>query len=238
MSGTMRVRWVIPLALLLLAAAALTGVAQPHPGRSAGAPAAGGTITVGGSGSISVVPDRATFDFTVETRGATAAAALGENAAGTTAVITALGRAGVAAPDLRTSEVSLSPQTNEDGTRVLGYLASNTVTAETPVARAGATIDAAVGAGATDVSGPSLSRSDQQALAREALKAAVADAHDKAAAIASAAGLQLGRAKTIVEGESQTPVPFAESARASVATPVEPGTQTVEATVTVTYESS
>jgi len=234
----MRVRWAIPLAALFLAAAALAGVAQPHLGRSANTPLAGGTITVGGSGSISVVPDRASFDFTVETRGATAALALGRNAAETTAVVGALKAAGVADSDLQTSQVSLSPQTSEDGTRVLGYVASNTLTAETSIARAGALVDAAVGAGATGVSGPSLSRSDEQALTDEALKDAVANAHEKAAALASAAGLTLGKAKTIVEGESEAPIPYAAAARASVTTPIEPGTQTVDATVTVTYETS
>ena len=80
-----RIRWILPLALLLLAASAIAGVAQPHLGRSAGTPA-GKTITVSGNGTVTSVPDRADFGFTVETRAKTAAGALAQNADAATSV--------------------------------------------------------------------------------------------------------------------------------------------------------
>ena len=70
----MRALRVILVASVLLAAAALAGVAQPHLGRSATPPAK--TITVSGHGTVTTVPDRASFDFSVETHAATATAAL------------------------------------------------------------------------------------------------------------------------------------------------------------------
>ena len=70
------------------------------------------------------------------------------------------------------------------------------------IAQAGSIVDAAVAAGANTVSGPSLSPSNQAALQRAALKAAVADAHGRALAIAQAAHVRLGAVRTVSEGTS------------------------------------
>ena len=65
----MRLRYVLLIAAVLLAAAAIAGVAQPQLGRSAGTPGtAARTITVSGSATVTTVPDRASFYFTVDTR--------------------------------------------------------------------------------------------------------------------------------------------------------------------------
>ena len=101
-----RIRWILPLALLLLAASAIAGVAQPHLGRSAGTPA-GKTITVSGNGTVTSVPDRADFGFTVETRAKTAAGALAQNADAATNVIAALKKA----RSMRLVTVAFSGQT-------------------------------------------------------------------------------------------------------------------------------
>jgi uncharacterized protein len=233
----MRLRYALLTAAVLLAASAIAGVAQPQLGRSAATPAK--TITVSGHGTVTTVPDRASFYFTVDTRAQTAAGALGRNADAATAVVAALKNAGVTGADIQTSQVYLSPQTSENGTSIIGYAASTSIVVKTTIGKAGSIIDAAVGAGADGVSGPSLSRSDEDALYRDALKNAVSDARDKAAALASAAGLTLGGAQTVVEGGGQTPIPLVSGAKAadsSVA--IEPGTQTIEANVTVTYSAS
>ncbi len=108
-----------------------------------------------------------------------------------------------------------------------------------PIASAGATVDAAVGAGARNVDGPNLSLSDQSATYADALKLAFADAKAKAQAIAAASGLTLGGAQTVSEGGGQpTPLPYgfdAAALPAKAAPPIEAGTQAVQATVTVTY---
>jgi uncharacterized protein YggE len=221
------------LALVLLAASAIAGVAQPQIGRSADTPAK--TITVSGHGTVTTVPDRASFDFAVETRAQTATAAMTRNGDAAAAIAAAVKGAGVAAADLRTSLVSLMPQTDENGRTITGYIASTTVSAKTTIAKAGGIVDAAVDAGATSVYGPNLSRSDEDALYRKALANAVSDAKEKASALAAAAGLALGGVQSIVEGGgAPQPVPFAaKAADASVA--IEPGTQLVAADVTVTY---
>ncbi len=232
-----KLRTILLLAGLLLAAAAVAGVAQPRPAHSAAA-AGGRTITVGGDGAVTTVPDRASFEFGVTTQAATAKDAMTRNATAANAVIAALKATGVADADLTTSGVSLSPMTSPDGTRIVSYTASNNVSARIALAKAGALVDAAVAAGADTVYGPGLDRSDQKALYAQALTAAVADAKAKAEALAAAAGLTLGGVRTIVEGGSPTPIPYASKAMPGAAvgsTPIEPGTQEVDASVTVTY---
>ena len=233
----MRLRTLLILAGTLLAASALAGVAQPRLGRAADAPAPK-TITVTGNGSVTTVPDRATFSFTVESRASTAVAALARNADAAAAVAQAVKGQGVPASDIQTSQVSLSPQTTTDGTTVIGYVASSSITVVSAIGKAGAIVDAAVHAGADGVSGPSLSRSDQASLYKGALADAVADAKDKATALARAAGLTLGGAQSIQEGSAPGPVVWAAAKADAGSVPIEPGTQEITATVTVTYSAT
>jgi uncharacterized protein len=230
----MRLRTVLLVAAVLLVASAIAGVAQPRLGHSADTPAR--TISVSGHGTVTTVPDRASFDFTAETRAPTAAAAIARAGDAAGAIAAALKDAGVAAADLQTSQISLSPQTTDDGTTIVGYAASTTLTAKTTIARAGAVVDAAVKAGANGVSGPNLSRSDEASLYDKALAGAVADAKRKAGALAAAAGLQLGGVQSLAESGAQAPIPLAAKADFSAA--IEPGTQTVAADVTVTYAAT
>lgn len=214
--------------LVLFAAAAVAGVAQPQFAHSAAS--APQTITVTGNGNVQTVPDRATFSFTVLSNAESARAALAKNTVAADAVVAALKGAKV-----QTSGLGVDPRFDEKGTTIVGYTASTTVTADAGLTQIGGLIDAAVAAGADGVSGPSFSRSDREALYRQALKDAVADAHAKAAALADAAGTTLGDVKSMIEGQASFgPVPMAADA---AAVKIEPGTQTVEASVTVTYSA-
>jgi uncharacterized protein YggE len=104
----------------------------------------------------------------------------------------------------------------------------------------GDVIDAAVAAGANNVNGPSLSRDDQDKLYRDALEKAVANARDKATALASAAGVSLGKIRSLSESpESAGPIAYDSSAlRADSGTPIEPGTAETTATVRVVFAIS
>ena len=172
------------------------------------------------------------------TQGTTAAQALAANSGLARKVIAAVKGAGVSGADVQTESVSLSPSFSDDGSTIVGYTATNSVSATVrELGKAGSLVDAAVSAGANQVSGPSLVRSDQDALYREALRAAVANARAKAQALAGASGLSLGSVRSVVEG-SATPQPEAftkATGDATAETPIEPGTQTIEATVTVEF---
>jgi uncharacterized protein YggE len=217
-------------ALVLFGAAAIAGVAQPHLAHSAAAPTK--TITVSGVGTVETVPDRASFSFTVTTQADTAKAAMARNATAADAVAAALKGA-----KIQTSGISLNPNFTDDGTSITGYTASTTVTADAELTKLGGLIDAAVNAGANGVYGPVFSRSDRDKLYRDALKDALKDAKSKAEALADGAGLTLGEIKSVTEGASAGPIPVDVRAMDSAAK-IEPGTQTIEASVTVTYSAS
>jgi uncharacterized protein len=219
-------------AAALVAVAAFAGVGRPEAAR--GDVASPDTVTTTGHGVVTVVPDEASVSAGVHTQAETAAAALAQNARLMSSVIAALKAAG--GSDLQTQQVSLYPQTN-DQNQVTGYVADNSVSAEAKIAGAGALIDAAVAAGANNVSGPTLDVSDRDARYRDALGKAVADARAKAAALAGAGGFGVGPVSSVTEQTAAAPAPVYEAAAAgkSVATPIEPGTQDVTADVTVTF---
>jgi uncharacterized protein YggE len=220
------------LAAAVLVVAAFAGIGRPESAR--GETATPDTVTTLGHGVITIAPDEATVTSGVHTQAATAKAALDENARLMNAVIAALKAAG--GKELQTQQVSLYPQTSPQG-EVTAYVADNTVSAKAKIAGAGALIDAAVGAGANTVSGPSLSVSDRDARYRDALGKAVADARLKAEALAKAGGFGVGPVSSVTEqgGGGPTPVFQATAALAKDSTPIEPGTQDVTADVTVTF---
>ena len=223
------------LAAAGVAIAAFAGVFQPSGARSAPGDTSSGGITVLGTGSTNVTPDRASFAFGTVSQAATANAALAASSQSVARVIAALKKAGVAQADIQTADVSLSPRMNNNGDEIVGYTASNTVTATVrKIGAAGDVVDAAVGAGANQVSGPNLLASDQDAAYRNALKAGVADARAKAETLANASSATLGKITAIVEGGGATPMPIAAGAKDS-SVPIEPGTQRIEASVSVTF---
>ena len=205
---------------------------------AAGASVSTAGITVVGTGSVKVTPDVAEWSFGVQASADTAAAALSDATEATQRVVAALREAGVAEDDLRTEQVSVYPRTGDDGLSVTGYDASNTVRATIrDLDQAGPTVDAAVAAGANQVYGPTLTVSDAESQYADAVDAAFDDARARAEAIAEKAGVSLGAPIAIVEGGGGGGVvPLydrAEAAAADVA--IEPGTQDVGATLTVTF---
>jgi hypothetical protein len=218
---------------LLLAAAALAGVLRPE-GAAAEAPAATtDTVSVSGVGAVSAVPDEAGVSAGVETRGSTAQEALNANAAAMRRVIAALREAG--GKDVTTQAVTLSPRVGPEG-QSDGFTASNVVSATIDLDRAGALIDAAVAAGANTVYGPTMTHSQADRLYRSALTKAVADAKVRAQVLAAAAGRELGRVSSIVEGGATPPVPYAKAEAADAGAPIVSGPQDIAATVSVTFE--
>ena len=226
--------------LLLAVAAGLTVVALAGAvglpdlaGAQDVTPADSDSVTVTGIGSVKAVPDEAQMSFGVETRRPTAQAAVAANADAMRKVINALRQAG--AREIATQWVSVYPFTRDDGT-VEGYSASNSVSAVSDVEDAPGLIDAAAEAGANQISGPGLSSSNAEALYRQALAKAVADARLRAEVLAKAAGRSLGEVTTIVEGGAQPGPLYREAALDSAAsTPIVPGQQETSASISVTF---
>jgi uncharacterized protein YggE len=216
----------IPILVAVAAAVvAFAGVGRPESAGSAEKPAGG--ITVTGVGTTTAVPDEAAFTIGVQTDGPTAREALAANSEQMRRVIGAVRSAGVAKSDVETQDVSVSASYADEG-RIDGYSARNSVLV---------TIHDLSKAGANEVYGPMLSRSDEDAIQAKALREAVSNARKKAEALADAAGVSLGRVTAITEGFSGGPQPYSEGAalRAKADAPIEPGTQDTQATVTVTF---
>jgi uncharacterized protein len=215
---------------------ALAGVGRPD--LAGGAPEPSGAITVTGIGTVQTVPDQAEFTLGVQSKGPTAREALAANSERMRRVLAALSSAGVAKEDVRTQDVSVSQSYSSDGLAD-GYSAHNSVSVTIrDLTKAGSVLDAASDAGANDVYGPTLTRSDQDELQSKALRAAVENARAKAHVLADAAGVHLGSVTAISESGEGTPtMPYFDavlSKRAPEA-PIEPGKQDIQATVKITF---
>lgn len=118
------------------------------------------------------------------------------------------------------------------------FVASETVTVKSPVDKAGALIDAAIGAGANQSYGITFDTTQRERLYRQALAKAVQSARGEAELMASAAGVRIVGVQSMSTGEFGRPVlqPLAAlSVRAAPAPPVLAGTDQVTASVTVVY---
>lgn len=212
------------VAILSLPAASLAAQEAQPPIPEIGAMAVGETRAA---------PDRATILFSVQTRGATAAAAGEENAARQTAVMNALRQAGVAADAVQTVSYTINPDYQWDEPRrtqrIVGYVARNVIRLEVrELARIGPLIDVALRAGANEVSSLQFYSSRREELRLQAVALAVSRACAEASAIARAAGGTLGpliQAST-TDGYMPPPPPPMPMMRAEAAqadTPITPG---------------
>lgn len=227
---------IVIAALAVLTIAALAGVGRPEAAESASNEPPEG-ITVTGVGRVSAVPDEAEFSLGVTTKGQSARAAMSANAAQMRRLNEALKAAGVAARDIQTQDVSVGSDYDADG-RSDQFVASNTVSVLIrDLDSAGTVLDAATRAGANRVYGPTLTRSDRDGLERKALEDAVANARQRAEALAVAAGVDLGAVTAISESPQIDGPELAYRASDSAASPVpiEKGTQEIQATVSVTF---
>ena len=238
----MRTIRIAAVALLVLAAAAFAGIGRPDFVWSADTETDGSdpirSVTVNGSATVTTVPDEATFTFGVDARGDSASAALSAAAAAVKRVTDSMKDAGVDGKDIQTQDISLSTLTSSDGRHIDGYAANASITVHADdLDSAGKLVDAAVAAGANNVYGPSLSRSDADEVADKALADAVADARRKAESLAEAAGGSLGQVISVSEsGSSVPPMPYAAREALTADVAIEPGTQDIQASVTVVFE--
>lgn len=191
-----------------------------------------------GDGTVMVEPDQAVLSLAVTTEGATAQAAMDENARRMNAVLQALTAAGFSGPAVSSQGIRLMPvyeQRPNQPQRIASYRATNQVQVKTPKpATIGKALDAGVAAGANVATSLAFSLRDPQAAQTRALRLAVEDAHRRATAIAEALGGKLGRVLEVksLDGGIAEPMMGLELARGMAAappTPVEPGQITVRA---------
>lgn len=208
-------------------------------------PATGTVLDVTVEGRTTRVPDLATIRAGVVSQGATAAAALADNARRMTRVLAALKQARVADRDIATSSVGLAPQyryADNQPPVVTGYQATNTVTVRfRDVSTAGTILDALVAQGANQIDGPNLSIDQPDAALDEARTDALKRARVRADLYAAAAGLHVARIVTIAEagqdsgGQPPRPMAYARAQMADAKTAIAPGEQDVTVTLSVRF---
>jgi len=242
MSQTIRTLGAGVLGALIVAVAALSvrsGPVAGAPNDTSTTPAH--TITVSGTGKVTVVPDVARVNLGVTLSKSTVKAARDGAATSMTAIIAALKALGIADADIQTSGLNLSPQyATGSSTRIVGYTISEQLQVTVrDLDKAGDVVDTATAKGATDVNGIWFEISDPARAQNDARAAAVTAARSSAQALAGAANVSLGSVISISDATptfvGYYPNVGARDTAAPAATPVQPGTQDVTATVTVIY---
>lgn len=207
-------------------------------------------LTVTGNGEVAAAPDRATVRLGAEVQAANASEAQAQVNDIVQRTLQQVKAVGVEERKIQTSGISLFPvyapqqfKPNEqpEAPRIVAYRASNTVQVEVNnLALIGKVIDAGVAAGANRVEGVSFSLENDLTARVRALQQAVAEARDKAAAMAGALGVRLVEVSDVTEGSVNVIAPMPRlgvmMARAdAAATPVQPGEMRIQASVTLHY---
>ena len=170
----------------------------------------GPVIITTGEGVVKAAPDRVWITIAAESRAKGPKEAQRANADAMKAVLDKLKGLGLAGDAIRTSGYDLQPQFDYVGGRqtLRDYVARNSVEVRVDdVARAGDVLDAAVGSGATSVSGVRFDLKDRSVVERDALRKAVTDARARADAAASGAGMKVDRVVRIEEQRVMLPEP-------------------------------
>lgn len=232
----------------LLTALALSAVAVPATASAqATVPVVAGTrLDVSAIGEVTRVPDLAIISAGVQTLQPTATAAIEQNAAAMERVRVALKRAGIEDKDIQTSSINLNPEYRYDQNqppRLTGYRASNTVNVKfRDLKRTGTILDALVAQGANQISGPNLTIDKPEAALDEARAKAIANGRARADLYAQALGMRVVRLLSVSESggyAAPPPMPivaYAEVERAAPKTSIDPGTQQLQVSVSMSFE--
>ena len=232
-----RIRFMLPL---LAALAIITILAvQVLPVRSqAASPAAqpalsGRTISAWGHGEVALQPDRASIMLGVQSRARTAHTALATSNTKINAVLASLTKQGIPKQQIQTSDLSLwydSEHNQYVATHNLGVRLDR-------VNRVGAVLDAAIGAGANNSFGVTFGLKNQAQARATALKAAIADARQRATTMARALSTTITQTISVDEATagSVTKGSMAGGMGGGGGTPIQPGQYVISADVNVTY---
>lgn len=225
------------LLALAVAAPSVAAAQPPQPG-----PPPPPSVVVRGSGEVRAVPDMANIALGAEQLAKTPREAQAGVAKAMTAVQQRLTAAGVPKDAIRTTVYDVQAQFDyANGRQTLrGYIARHTIDVRVDdIDKVGELLDVAIAAGGTSVQGVRFDLKKREALEREALTRAVADARARADAPAAGAGSAVAAIVRVEEtGLSVPEVPMmrmaAQPMAADMAPPVAPGETVIRASVTLT----
>jgi uncharacterized protein YggE len=158
-----------------------------------------------------------------------------------TALVTAVKQFGIDPQDIQTQNSSIYQEQNQkNGQSALGsWQVSNSIQITLrDVTKAQELSDLLSASGANNVYGPNFSVDTTKSDDTTLLSQAIADARKKATGMAKASGASLGKVVQVSEGtsSSQSPIALKSMGMGGSGAPVEPGSTTVEKSVTVTFE--
>jgi uncharacterized protein YggE len=212
------------------------------------------TLTVSGTGTLSLAPDTAFVTLGMETAGKALAETQQQNASAMQKVMERLLQSGIEKERIQTSSFTVTPQYRPQPSRrssgevvppepeIIGYTVSNMLTVEVwDLEKVGKVIDIALTAGANRFHGLHWALRDERQPRLRALKMAAAQAREKAQALGEALDVKLVRILTAHESGGQVISPRSFMARemamaGQASVPIASGELKVEASVTLIYE--
>lgn len=201
------------------------------------------SMSVNGTGRVTVVPDIANINIGVRTEAEVVTDALEGNTAQANAISQVLQELGVAEEDIQTSNFNIYPSERYDPMtgQVEGryFVVENTVNVKVrDLSNLGEVLSAVVEAGANNIYGINFNVEDREPSVAEARQLAIEDAKAKAQAIADAAGVQLGEIININVSSGSTPITYYDAkggAYSEAAAPIAAGTLTISMECNITY---
>ena len=219
------------LAILVITATANAQVNAPEPP----------TVVVSGEGVVTAVPDQAWVRIGAESRAKGSKDAQSRNAEAMTAVQQKMTALGIPKDAVRTLAIDLQMEYDYANGRQTprGYVARNTLEVRVDdFAKLGDVLDAAVGSGATTLHGLRFDVKRREALEREAMQLAVANAMGRADALAAGARRSIDRVIRIEESSvsrgGEAPVMAMRMKAEDAGTPVAAGELEIRAQVRLT----
>ena len=211
------------------------------------------TVSVSASGKASVVPDIATFSFSVVTEGKDVGAITNDNNTKVNAAIDAVTAMGVDKKDISTTDYSLQPVYTQPQLGMYGgtfvpsiakYSLTQTVTVKIrDFSKISPIMSALPGMGINRIGSLSFTIDDADAYLATARADAYQKALVKAKAIAAENGFSLGKVVNVSEYQNQPYPMYSASAlgmggvaEKTVAPTIEPGSKDVTLNVSVVYE--
>ncbi len=211
---------VLVISTLLIAALALSGCAQtPVKAETTVSQATNQqvapirTLSVTGSGKVTLVPDIAYINIGVHSEAMDVTAALQQNNDLAKQIADALVASGVEEKDIQTANFNIYPKSNYDpqtGNSIpAGFSVDNTVYITVRDLKVlGELLDTAIRAGANQIYGISFDITDRAEALVQARDLAIADAQQKAMDVAEVSGVELGLVQAINVSDSSYVQPY------------------------------
>lgn len=242
-----------------LIAAVILGIVYVHSTAQAIKNTSGHTFQVSGTGKVTAVPDVAHVAITVQTDGGKDLGALQtQNTEKNNKINAFLNEQGVASEDITTSNYSVTPRYqgyNCTGTgicrapEVVGYTINQTVDVKVrKLDSVGTILAGAVKNGANGITGPNFTIDDLESVQNQARAKAIESAAKQARELAKAGNFRLGKIISVYDNGQGNPIPYEgvggdqlmalgkTAVSAPVAPTIQPGSEEVMASMTVTYE--